>query len=252
MRIKILASATTAAIVLLAVQLPTTVGAAADVPTSCLSLSAPQGPQGDPGPQGPQGDPGPQGPTNGTVGNMGGPARAPHMLIVDTPECSTIDDICVVLIPGEKGAIGPIGEVGPQGPEGPPPAMGPARSVHSVRGVNPCTGVPLACQLELIGAIGPVGEQGPVGEPGPEGPQGEAPILTGPSRAMHPSINRVIWVSVPIPADCQTYLASLGAVVPGGPALPATGANTGLIAAFAAALTALGVGALALRRRTAI
>lgn len=65
-----------------------------------FTLTAVQGPQGDPGPQGPQGDPGPQGPA-GNTGPQG-------------PQGAT----------GPAGPQGPQGVQGPQGPQGPQGAQG--------------------------------------------------------------------------------------------------------------------------------
>jgi len=70
---------------------------------------------------------------------------------------------------------------------------------------------------------------------------------------VHPA--QAKWVTVPIPSACRTYLASLvpSTTLPAtGPTLPATGADNGLIATLAAAMIALGLGVIVLRRRTAI
>lgn len=259
MRTKFLLGVTALAAVAVVQWLPSTAHAIAELPTSCITTSAPQGPQGEPGPKGDIGPEGPPGP-DGTV--LVGPSRAVHHVAeVVLPLCEQVEGICVIKLPGEQGPIGDKGEQGDPGPQGDPGEggfliSGPSRVTHSVAGADPCTGVAEVCEITITGPTGQQGEQGPKGDIGPKGPQGQPAVVGGPSRNPHPQ--RPADTVVEIPTECTDYLESLvpvpttTGVGSGGGSLPATGGNTDGLAVAAAALVAIGGAALLLRRRTAI
>lgn len=222
--------------------IPTTAHAAEPIPAECLTTPAPAGPVGD---QGLPGAPGQQGPP-GSPPN--GPARQPHTMEPTLPLCDDIEGICIIKQVGPKGPIGETGDpglIGPPGSYGPIGETGPARAPHSLAGVDPCEGIAAVCEITIVGPQGP---QGPKGETGPVGPAGDPyDEEVGPARITHAQYG-VPYVEVAIPASCIAYLESL---VPTPSGLPETGGSSGTLAAFAAALVALGSIALVARRRAA-
>ncbi len=143
--------------------LPSTVQAAEEVPTACITTPAPQGLPGDRGPEGDkgeQGDPGTDATPPPTLVDQG-PSRQVHPAIEELPLCADIEGLCIVKLPGEKGPIGQKGDTGDTGDPGTWNTLdGPGRAPHSFTGIDPCAGVDKSCEITVYGTDGIRGLQG--------------------------------------------------------------------------------------------